>query len=42
MADKILACIQCGAHLAELKCKLKRMRCGYFEDRSDGGTDFHL
>ena len=29
---KVLACIQCGAPLLELKCKLKCPRCGYFED----------
>jgi len=28
-----------GAHLTELKCKLKCLRCGYFEDCSDGGTN---
>ncbi len=39
MTDKILACIQCGAHLTELKCKPKCSRCGYFEDCSDGGAD---
>ncbi len=37
--QKILACIQCGAPLLELKCKLKCPRCGYFEDCSDGGTN---
>ncbi len=39
LGRRILACIQCGAALLELKCKLKCPRCGYFEDCSDGGTN---
>ena len=30
--EKGIVCIQCGAFLQEIKCKLKCSRCGYFED----------
>ena len=33
------ACVNCGAQMLQLSCKVRCPRCGYFEDCSDGGND---
>jgi len=33
------ACLNCGAVMTQRQCKVRCIKCGYFEDCSDGGND---
>ncbi len=35
----VFYCVNCGAEMTQRSCKVRCLRCGVFEDCSDGGND---